>query len=303
MKKLSVVISAYNEEKKIGDCLKSVQFADEIIVIDNESADRTVSIAKKHGAKVYSKPNNLMLNINKNYGFTKATGEWILNLDADERVTQNLEQQIKTAISNGSKEILGFWIPRKNIIFGKWIQHTGWYPDLQLRLFKKTAGKFPGKHVHEMIFVDGETDSLTESMLHENYQTIMQFLHKHMVIYAPNEAEQLLEKNYQFNFMDCIRMPVKEFISRYFSREGYKDGFHGLMLSLLMAFYHLMIFANIWEIKNFADVEHEDFLNSAEDELKKAGVELKYWFTNEKIKQTKNLGKKLWLKAKRKLSV
>src|SRR3989344_6118283 len=130
MNKVSVVISAYNEEKLLENCLKSVTWADQVIVVDNNSTDDTAKIAKKYADEVYSCPNNLMLNVNKNYGFSKATGDWILSLDADERVTDELKKEITNVVKND--EIAGYWIPRKNIIFGKWIEHTGWYPDYQL---------------------------------------------------------------------------------------------------------------------------------------------------------------------------
>src|SRR3989344_3756182 len=244
MGKLSVVISAFNEEKKIEDCLKSVSFADEIIFIDNSSTDSTSKIAKKHTSKVFVKENNPMLNVNKNFGFSKASEEWILSLDADERVSEKLREEIKSSIINHKSSVDGYWIPRKNIIFGKWIEHTGWYPDYQLRLFKKDKGKFEEKHVHEMIKLEGESKKLNNPIAHYNYENISQFLRK-TLLYAENEANQLIEKGYNFAWQDSIRFPIKEFISRFFAREGYRDGLHGLVLSLLMAFYHLIIFGNI----------------------------------------------------------
>ena len=154
MKKISVVISAFNEEKNIKDCLESVKWADEIILVDNSSTDKTVQIARQYTRKIYNRPNLVMLNKNKNFGFTKATGEWILNLDADERVTPALAEEILAVITKGrsgrndpgskephdpgSKEFrierplpesppqVGYEMPRKNIIFGKWIEHGLW---------------------------------------------------------------------------------------------------------------------------------------------------------------------------------
>lgn len=294
---LSVVISAYNEEEKIEECLKSASFADEIIFVDNSSTDKTVEIAKEYTQKIFTRPNNLMLNANKNFGFSKATGEWIFSLDADERVTPELQKEIKSTIeqlNNGT--INGYWIPRKNIIFGKWIRHTGWYPDHQLRLFRRGKGKFAARHVHEMIQVEGQIGYLKEHMMHYNYETIFQFLHKHVVIYAPNEAEELLRNGYAIKWQDAIRFPVKEFIGRFLTQEGYKDGFFGLMLSLGMAFYHFIIFAYIWEKQGFKALEEENFLEGSEEELKKTQKELKFWFTSERIKAEKNILIKLWLK-------
>ncbi|MCL5069289.1 MAG: glycosyltransferase family 2 protein [Actinobacteria bacterium] len=297
--KISAVISAYNEEKKIKDCLESVKWVDEIIFVDNSSEDSTSEIAHKYTSKVFIRPNNKMLNINKNFGFTKAKNDWILSLDADERISEDLKKEIE---SLGNREDLfnGYWIPRKNIIFGKWIKHTGWYPDYQLRLFKKHKGRFPEKHVHEMVLLEGATKNLSYPIAHYNYETITQFLNKQISIYAPNEVENLLEGDYKFNKLDIIRFPLKEFMSRFFAREGYKDGFHGLMLSMLMAFYHLIIFAKIWEIQGFKEYENDNLLNELSRETKKSYKEISFWLANEKIKNTNSFLKKNLIKIQRK---
>lgn len=290
MKNLSVVVSAFNEEKKVSDCLESIKdLADEIIFVDNTSTDKTVEIAKRYTSKIFLKPNSLMLNTNKNFGFSKAKGEWILSLDADERVTPELSGEIKSEIQNTKSEINGYWIPRKNILFGKWIQHAGWYPDRQLRLFRKMKGRFEEKHVHEMIKVEGKTSNLSHELLHHNYETIQQFLHKHVVIYAPNEANELLRKGYEFQWQDSMRFPFKEFISRFFAREGYKEGLHGLVLSLGMAFYHFIIFVYIWEKRGFPKLEYVDLLEGSKKEIRSFSKEFNFWFENEKIKATKNI--------------
>jgi len=293
MGKLSVVISAYNEEKKIEDCLKSVSFADEIIFVDSSSTDETVEIAKKYTSRIFTRPNNPMLNVNKNFGFSKAKSEWILSLDADERVTLELKEEIKSTIEQlSNRTIDGFWIPRKNIIFGKWMQHTGWYPDYQLRLIRRGKGEFPEKHVHEMIVVEGQTERLDNSIVHYNYDTIFQFIQKLINIYAPNEAEQMLEKGYKFAWQDAISLPLKEFLSRFFAREGYKDGFHGLMLSMLMAFYYFVVFAVIWEKQGFKSIDDKDILKKTEAEFSKAHKDILFWMGKERIKQIKNPIKK-----------
>lgn len=302
MPKLSVVISAFNEEAKIVDCLKSVAFADEIILIDNSSTDQTVELAKKYTDTIYSQRNDpLNIDMQKNFGFSKATCEWIVSLDADERVTPELAEEIKKVLADRGegKEINGYWIPRKNIIFGKWIEHTGWYPDFQLRLFKKGKGKYTSKHFHEDLAIEGEYAHLSHPILHYNFDTMSQFFSKHMQ-YAQNEAYYYRDNNYEFKPMDAIHMPVKEFISRFFAREGYKDGFHGLVLSLLMAVYHMMIFSFLWENHKFQSGEQDTILTQTEKEIQKAHNELHYWFLTEKIERSKNISKKVWLKLRRK---
>lgn len=301
MGKLSIVISVYNAEKTIEKCLESAVFADEIIVVNNESTDKTLELAKKYTNKIFTQKNNLMLNINKNFGFLKASGDWILSLDSDEVITQELASEI-VGLLKKETNIRGYYIPRKNIIFGKWIEHTGWYPDHQLRLFKRGEGKFPEKHVHESLKIDGEVGYLKENILHDHYRSIYEFTTKLINIYAPNEAEQILKSGYVFNHLDAIRFPVKEFLSRFFAREGYKDGFHGLMLSMLMSAYHLVVFAIIWEKLGFKKMEDRNILLDTEKEIRKTHSEFTYWLSNEKIKSSKNFVKKSLLKLRRKLS-
>lgn len=288
MIKLSIVISSFNSEEKIEECLKSASFADEIIVVDGTSTDKTLEIAKKYTSKIFVRPNHPMLNTNKNFGFSKAKNEWILSLDTDERITKELQEEIKSEITNNKSEVNGFWIPRKNIIFGKWIAHSGWYPDHQLRLIRRGKGKFEEQHVHEMIRVEGEVGYLKNNILHYNYDSILQFLQKAGTIYAPNEADQLLKNGYILDWKDSIRFPLKEFLSRFFAREGYRDGLHGLVLSMLMAFYHLVVFAYIWERQKFRPVDSQTFLEETKKEFENGSKELFFWFSKEKIRNIKN---------------
>jgi glycosyltransferase involved in cell wall biosynthesis len=285
---ISVVISVFNGEGVLEECLKSASWASEIIVIDNSSTDKTLEIAKKYTDKIFTKPNNLMLNVNKNFGFSKASGKWILSLDADEQVTPELVKEIGVLNLEEDGPINGYYIPRKNIIFGKWMEHTGWYPDYQLRLFRRGKGKFPEEHVHEIIKINGEVGYLKNHIMHNNYESIFQFLNKLATIYGPNEAGQLIKKGYIFDWKDAIRFPVKEFLSRFFAREGYKDGFHGLMLSLLMAFYHLIVFSYIWEKQKFKQINNTEILTETEKEITKSSKDLFFWFSKEKEKFIKN---------------
>ena len=292
--KLSVVVSVFNGEKYLDDCLQSVSFADEIIVVNNSSTDKTLGIARKYTDRIFTRPNNLMLNVNKNFGFSKAKNEWIFCLDADERVTPELKTEIESRIKNYESGISGYWVTRMNIIFGKWIEHSGWYPDHQLRLFRKEKGKFPEEHVHEMVKIEGNVGYLKNHIVHYSYDTISQFLQKLGTIYAPNEADQLIKKGYNFDWRDAIRFPVKEFLSRFFAREGYRDGFHGLMLSLLMAFYHFIIFSYIWEKHKFKQINDETMLAQTEKEIVQSSKELFFWFSKEKTKLIKNPLKKIF---------
>ncbi len=289
MKKLSAVVSAYNEENRIEKCLASLKFADEIILVDNSSTDGTAEIAEKYTSKIFSQKNNpSAIDLLKNLGFEKATNEWILSVDADEEISGELSEEIQGKLKeNISDGINGFWIPRRNFIFGKWIEHSGWYPDLQLRLFRKGKGKFIKKHVHEPIMLEGRSDELKEPIIHRNYNSVDQFIKKTFT-YAPNEAEEIIRKGYKFSYFDAIGFPLKEFLSRFFARKGYKDGMHGLVLSIFMALYHFLIFAYIWERNNFKEYDGENFLKDTEKEFKKAEKDIFYWVSREKIELIRN---------------
>ncbi|MEK7592681.1 MAG: glycosyltransferase family 2 protein [Patescibacteria group bacterium] len=298
MKTLAVVISAFNEEKKIERTLASVRFADEIIVVDNGSADATSKIARIYGAKIFKKKNNRMLNVNKNYGFTKAHCDWILCLDADEEIPIELKNEIQLVL-NSEDEINGFWIPRKNIIFGKWIQHGLWWPDKQLRLFRSGSGTFPCQHVHEYLAVEGKISELKTPYIHYNYESISQFIQKMDALYSENEVDNLIRVSYQFSWFDAIRFPVSDFIKIYFAQSGYKDGLHGLVLSLLQSMYSLVVFAKLWERMKFrqADVS----LQQLDHELVRNAKEIRFWLLTAKIQQTKNFFLKKYFQLLKKL--
>lgn len=285
MSKISVVTSVYNEEKNLPELLESVRWADEIIVVDNSSTDKTASIAKRYTDKIYQRPNLKMLNTNKNFGFEKASREWILNLDGDERVTSSLRDEVleKTQKKSGKDtEVVGFYIPRKNIIFSKWIKHGLWWPDYQLRLFKKGKGKFPCQHVHEKIKVEGETAKLKNPLRHYNYRTVSQFIQKLDRIYTENEVENLIKSGRKINWYEAIRLPVADFLSVFFKREGYKDGLHGLVLSLLQSFYALIVFAKAWEKQKFWEYNPDHFLKEVSQEFNQAGKDYLFWQTKKK---------------------
>lgn len=285
-KLLSVVISAYNEEKNITACIESVRgIASEVIVVNNSSTDRTEELAKKLGARVYTQKNDpLKIDLLKNLGFDKAQSEWIFCLDADERVTPELAQEVMHTIESNT-EANAFRIPRKNVIFGKWIAHTGWYPDYQLRLFKKGKGKFYQEKVHEAIVVDGQIGVLAGPLIHENYQSVNQFLSR-LIIYTDSEAQAIIKNRIKLTYLDCIKMPFDEFLRRFFTQEGYKDGLHGLVLSLLMAFYHLVIFAKVWEAEKFQESQSD--MESLTKQVKQMDNEIMFWILDAKKNQTKN---------------
>jgi len=302
MNKLSVVISVHNEERNIKECLESVKdLADEIVVVDNSSTDKTGEIAQKYTKKVFEQKNDPKnIDLQKNFGFSKATGDWILSLDADERITPGLTKEIKSKIQDPRSRIQGFWIPRKNIIFGKWIQSDMWWPDYQLKLFRKGKGKFGKNEVHKALILEGVSEKLTNPLIHYNYTSIHQYLQK-LNNYTDIEAENLSSQEYKFNWLDAIRFPVNDFVKTFFLQKGFKDGIHGLVLSMFQAFYMGIVFAKLWEKEGFKEVESKNFLHEVLKEFKESKNKMIYWLTSSLINESKNPLRKLGLKLKRKI--
>lgn len=300
MTNCTVVVSTYKRPLQLDRLLKSVMsLRAKIIVVSGAKDPETRRIAKKYNATHIDCENNLMLNINKNYGFTKVTTDWILNLDDDEALTDELIQEIQKVLLANNPSIDGYWIPRKNIIFNKWIRHGVWWPDVQLRLFKTGKGRFPEKHVHEYLKVDGKTETLEQPFVHHNYDSIDQFLYKMEHIYIPSEITRLEKSGYSVVWYDALRFPLADFVKLYFFQCGYKDGLHGLVLSVFQAFYMFIVFAKLWEKEEFK--EKETSLISVYGEFTKRKKDIAYWLLTAKIEETKNPLLFVWYKLKRRI--
>jgi hypothetical protein len=194
-------------------------------------------------------------------------------------------------------DVVGFWIARKNILFGKWIQHGLWWPDKQLRLIRRGSGSYECKHVHEYISVQGKTSDLKTPYIHYNYETISQFIRKMDSIYSENEVKNLLDVSYQFSWFDAIRFPVSDFIKIYFSESGYKDGLHGLVLAFLQGMYSFVVFAKLWEKRGFSETNVD--IGKVERELLRTSHEIQFWLLTSKIREANNLFVKTYLRIKR----
>jgi len=276
--KISVVVNTLNAQDTLERSLRSVSIlADEIVVCDDGSFDDTLKIAKKFTDKIFKHKGEGFVERSRNYAIGKATGDWILILDADEEVPKRLAERLKS-ISKGKDGPDYVLIPRKNIIFGKWIKHSGWWPDYNIRFFKKGKVRWTGK-IHEDPQKDGNGLTLEAdenlAIIHHNYKSIAQFLER-LDSYTTIEARGLKSEGYEFNWRDLISKPVGEFLSRYFSSEGFKDGLHGLALALLQAFSFFVTYLKVWEGEGFK--EQEVSLNEVKEEFGKKGKELKFWF-------------------------
>lgn len=243
---LSVVIITLNEEANLGHTLDSVAWADEVIVVDSGSTDRTREIAESQGAKFYVEPWKGFA-AQKNSALEKAGGGWILSLDADEEVEPVLADEIRRAIA-GSPSVQGFYLSRKNFFMGRWIRHGGFYPDRKLRLFRRGTARFEDRLVHEDASVLGTTAVLSGHLLHRAYPTLASYL-EHMNRYSSLGAHMAAAKGPRgFSLIDIVVRPKLTFFYNYVLRGGFLDGREGLLLHLYHAVYVSWKYAKAWEI-------------------------------------------------------
>ena len=240
--KLSVIILTKNEEMNIADCIASLQWADEVVVFDSLSQDGTAEIARGSGATVLQHPFRNFAQ-QRNAALGAVDGDWVFFVDADERATPELAVEVRHVIQDESRS--GWWVPRHNYIFGRVIRHAGWYPDYQLRLLRCGKARYdPQREVHELVILDGEEGYLENPLVHYNYDTLAQFVERQNG-YTDYEARILFDQGTRPKPHNFVLQPLREFRRRYVSLEGYKDGLHGLLLSLLMAFYTLVMYLRL----------------------------------------------------------
>jgi len=243
--RLSVVVVTQNEEARIRACLESASWADELIVVDAESSDKTPTIARELTDLVFVRPWPGFA-AQKNFGLEQARGDWVLSLDADEIVSSPLRQQI-AAILAGGGEHAGYAIPRRNVFWGRWIRHGGLYPDWQLRLFRRGRGRFASRVVHESVTVDGSVGRLTGHLEHRSYRDVADFLER-ADRYSTLAADEWLAAGRRARpLVDLVLRPVGRFLTMYVARAGFLDGWRGFLLAVLYAYYVLMRSAKVWE--------------------------------------------------------
>ena len=233
MAKLSVIIITKNEADNIRACLESVNWADEIIVVDSGSNDDTVNICKELGAQVHTTADWPGFGVQKNRALSHATCEWVLSLDADERVTPGLRSEIESALNDPHGHD-AFRVPRLSSFCGRYMRHSGWYPDYVTRLFQRGAARFSDDLVHESLIVNGSVGRLRQPLLHETFHDLEELLAK-INQYSTAGARMLDEKNKTATLKKAIGHAVWAFLRTYIIRAGFLDGREGFMLAVSTA--------------------------------------------------------------------
>lgn len=254
MNKLSVVLATYNEEKNIEDCIKSFSdIADETIIFDESSKDKTREIAERLGAKVFKVDHEALFHKTKQKAIDKAQFEWILQMDADERITPDLNKEIVEVINDEKNIYSAFYIKRKNYFVGKWMKGGGMWPDAVIRLFKKGKASLPQKDVHEQMIVDGEVATLKEPMDHFTSPTFKKYLinaNRYTTLSAFEFENKKLKINI-FTFINYVFIkPIITFLNLFIRHKGFRDGLHGFVFDLFSGLHFPIAYFKYIEIKN-----------------------------------------------------
>ena len=242
---ISACIITYNEEKNIRRCLESLKWVEEVIVVDSMSSDSTVSLCREFSVSVIQKSWEGHVK-QKNFAIAQASNDWILSLDADERVTPELREEIERCLSEESNRVDGYYFRRHSYYLGKWINHGGWYPDYKLRLFKKSRGKWGGKDPHDKVILEGTTKYLKAELHHFVYQNL-----SHQIQTVDNfstiTAHGLDSEGERFTVSKLLSRPPLKFLGTYFLKKGFLDGIPGLIISVVSSFYVFLRYAKLWE--------------------------------------------------------
>lgn len=241
---ISAILITKNEENNLARCLENIKWADEIIVVDSGSTDKTAEIAKKFGAKVFENQWS-GYGAQKNFAIDKTTNNWVLSIDADEVVTSELQKEIEKIIQIPG-EYVAFKMPRKLIFQGKFLRWGGCYPNYQVRLFRKSKARFSHDLVHEKLIVDGKIGCLRGSLVHYSYKDLSDYL-KRLNLYTTLDAQKRFSSGKKFHSRYYIQ-PLFKFFSMYFLRLGFLDGLPGLNWAILSSFYDFVKFQKLREL-------------------------------------------------------
>lgn len=249
MPKLSVTVIAKNEAADIAGALASVAWADEIVVVDSHSSDGTVEIARRFTDRVVVRDWNGYIE-QKNHAASLASHDWIFSLDADERVTPPLADEIARLMA-GAPDCAAYRVPRVTWHLGRWVRSTDWYPDHQTRLYDRRAARWTGRYVHEAVTVEGRTGQLRGELQHYAYRDIADHLDT-IDRYTTLAARQMHEAGRRAGVFDVAAHPPLAFLRNYIARGGIRDGLPGFIVSALNSYYVFLKFAKLWELERAA---------------------------------------------------
>ncbi len=243
---LSVTLITHNEEENIGEALQSVAWADEIVVVDSGSTDRTVQICRKYTDRVLHRDWTGFVD-QKNHAVDMASHDWIFSLDADERVGPELAREIESLRKHGLRQT-GYRMPRAAFFMGRWIRHGDWYPDYQLRLFDRRHGRWQGGRVHESVRVEGNCGLLAGEINHYTYRSLSDYLRR-LETYTTLAAQDYREKGRDASLLQILGNPAATFIKGYLLKRGFLDGVPGLMVALMGAVSVFFKYAKLYELR------------------------------------------------------
>lgn len=240
--RLSVAIATFNEQKKLGRCLDAVSsWVDEIVLVDGGSTDKTLEVARLYKARIIKTDNPSMFHINKQKALDACRGEWILQLDADEVVTEELKDEILGVVSDKRKTVNGYYLPRKNFFCNRWLRKGGQYPNLLLRLVRRGKAHFPCKSVHEQISVEGRVGYLCAPLLHFAYDSVGEYWRKANT-YIDAAARDMQRRAVPKNLLSWVTYtaikPTSTFFLIFFRHKGFLDGFWGFVFAVFSALHH-----------------------------------------------------------------
>jgi glycosyltransferase involved in cell wall biosynthesis len=240
---VSVAIITQNEELNIRGAIESVSDFEDVVVVDAFSKDSTADICKQYNCRLFQHEwEGFARQKQKAVDYTEL--QWVLILDADERVTPELQKEIESRISDTS--LKGFYIPRKNFFLGRWIKHSGWWPDHTLRLFRKDVSHMEQREVHEKVTVNGQVGYIQSPLEHYTYRKISDYVGK-MENYSSLSAKEMSDKGLLASIMSMLFSPVVVFIKMYIIRQGFRDGIHGIVLAALYSIYTFLKYLKVLE--------------------------------------------------------
>ena len=243
---IGVVVITKNEDKNISDCLRSVSWVDEIIVVDAQSADDTVKVAKSFTEHVFVRPWP-GFGLQKNFGFDQSSSDWILILDADERVSEELSEEIQERLAiQSSAEAVAFRIPRRNYFYGKWVRWGGAFPDYQIRLFQRGKARYNDVAVHENLIVDGPVETLSKHLDHYTERQIADHFRK-FNLYTTLAASEKAKSQKTVSWYHLVCNPFVIFFKTYILKKGYRDGTRGMIFAVFASMYTFVKYTKLLE--------------------------------------------------------